>query len=401
MLLPAMSGEDLAGRSAEQQAARHRRRNPGSVFARAYERGAAGERATAAVLNPLSGDGWWVLHDLAVPGSDANIDHIVVGPTGIFVVDSKHWSGRAREGGGTLWVGRHPKGHDVATLLWESERVREALGRTCNLEPRAVISLTAAPPTRPVLRSGAVTAVAVGDLVRHLVNHPVTIRPEQAEMLARVLDRGLPSRSGAASSLVRPDPLPPVIRPPGPPARRPALEPSWRTSHPPARPPWRASPRSSVRASSPARRRLVRLGLIAFCALFGLAVLDSLLPHPVPAVTAPLLPVAPSTTVPATTAPPGPAPIAVRWSCPAGGDGWTATFPWPGSAAPAGTWQLQTGPGPNGPWRDEGTGTGPQPPTLHGLRTGEHGWARAGNPATLAAGGAPAVAGPVTVPAGC
>jgi len=31
-----------------------------------------------------------VFHDLAVPGNtSANIDHLVIGPTGVFVIDSK------------------------------------------------------------------------------------------------------------------------------------------------------------------------------------------------------------------------------------------------------------------------------------------------------------------------
>jgi hypothetical protein len=40
----------------------------------AWRRGAAGERRTARLLGPLERHGWVVLHDLAVPGSRANID---------------------------------------------------------------------------------------------------------------------------------------------------------------------------------------------------------------------------------------------------------------------------------------------------------------------------------------
>jgi hypothetical protein len=40
----------------------------------AWRRGAAGERRTARLLDPLERHGWAVLHDLAVPGSRANID---------------------------------------------------------------------------------------------------------------------------------------------------------------------------------------------------------------------------------------------------------------------------------------------------------------------------------------
>jgi hypothetical protein len=40
----------------------------------AWRRGAAGERRTARLLAALERQGWAVLHDLAVPGSRANID---------------------------------------------------------------------------------------------------------------------------------------------------------------------------------------------------------------------------------------------------------------------------------------------------------------------------------------
>ena len=40
----------------------------------AWRRGAVGERRTARLLGPLERHGWAVLHDLALPGSRANID---------------------------------------------------------------------------------------------------------------------------------------------------------------------------------------------------------------------------------------------------------------------------------------------------------------------------------------
>jgi hypothetical protein len=45
-----------------------------SPDASAWRRGAAGERRTARLLSQLERHGWAVLHDLAVPGSQANID---------------------------------------------------------------------------------------------------------------------------------------------------------------------------------------------------------------------------------------------------------------------------------------------------------------------------------------
>jgi hypothetical protein len=60
----------------------------------AWRQGAEGERRTGAVLASLQAQGWVVLHDLHWPGRPfANIDHIAVGPAGVFVIDSKNWTG--------------------------------------------------------------------------------------------------------------------------------------------------------------------------------------------------------------------------------------------------------------------------------------------------------------------
>jgi nuclease-like protein len=57
--------------------------------------GAVGERATAGRLAPLSREGWLVMHDRALPGSRANLDHLLVSPNGVVVVpDTKRWSAR-------------------------------------------------------------------------------------------------------------------------------------------------------------------------------------------------------------------------------------------------------------------------------------------------------------------
>lgn len=49
----------------------------------AWRKGSAGEERTEVWLRELPAE-FVVLHDLAIPGSKANIDHLVVGPTGVF-----------------------------------------------------------------------------------------------------------------------------------------------------------------------------------------------------------------------------------------------------------------------------------------------------------------------------
>jgi hypothetical protein len=68
----------------------------------AWAAGADGERRVAAELSNLR-EAWTVLHDrLLRPGqSEANLDHVVIGPGGMFLVDAKNRAGRvmAWEGG--------------------------------------------------------------------------------------------------------------------------------------------------------------------------------------------------------------------------------------------------------------------------------------------------------------
>jgi hypothetical protein len=89
-------------------------------------RGAAGERATATVLERLPGRKWVVMHDLALRGNRANIDHLVIGPSGVWVVDTKTTRADVRTSWRTVWMGRHKL--DAGPTRWEAGRVSELLG---------------------------------------------------------------------------------------------------------------------------------------------------------------------------------------------------------------------------------------------------------------------------------
>ncbi|UDY24902.1 nuclease-related domain-containing protein [Nocardioides sp. Kera G14] len=60
----------------------------------AWNTGALGEERLGNRLNQLSSDSMRVLHDRRIPGTKANIDHIAVTPSGIFVIDAKRYVGK-------------------------------------------------------------------------------------------------------------------------------------------------------------------------------------------------------------------------------------------------------------------------------------------------------------------
>jgi hypothetical protein len=61
---------------------------------RSWATGARGEERVGRELNGLAGPDVRVLHDRKMPASKANIDHIAVGRSGVFVVDAKKYTGR-------------------------------------------------------------------------------------------------------------------------------------------------------------------------------------------------------------------------------------------------------------------------------------------------------------------
>lgn len=61
---------------------------------KAWDVGAVGEERVGTRLNQLASESLLVLHDRRIPGSRANIDHIAVAATGVYVIDPKRYKGR-------------------------------------------------------------------------------------------------------------------------------------------------------------------------------------------------------------------------------------------------------------------------------------------------------------------
>lgn len=69
-----------------------------------WQLGAWGEQKTAKELGRLP-DSWVVLHDVRA-GRAGNIDHLAIGPGGVYLFDSKRWSGTAEVVGDELRIVR-------------------------------------------------------------------------------------------------------------------------------------------------------------------------------------------------------------------------------------------------------------------------------------------------------
>jgi hypothetical protein len=78
---------------------------PNRQSADAYGIGARGEEKVGAELEKLPAS-YVVFHDVKMPRSRENIDHIVFGPTGVFVVETKAVAGSVTVDDGAIFVGR-------------------------------------------------------------------------------------------------------------------------------------------------------------------------------------------------------------------------------------------------------------------------------------------------------
>jgi hypothetical protein len=175
---------------------------------RAWDTGARGEQSVVQVLVGMDAD-WRVLPDRRWPGTRrANIDVILVGPGGVFVIDVKTWRD-ARLAQGRLWHGEADASDEVTKLLDQTAAVREVL-TGAGLVPTEVVPLLVLAGRRNCW--GEVDQVRVlgeKDLTRELVRWGVRLPPELVEQLVATLDRECPPMPGGGPSRA-PGPRPPA-----------------------------------------------------------------------------------------------------------------------------------------------------------------------------------------------
>ncbi|MFD9038774.1 nuclease-related domain-containing protein [Streptomyces bottropensis] len=147
-----------------------RRTSPGR---NSWAIGAAGERRTARLLGPLTWTRRYaVLHDRGVPRSRANLDHLIVGRSGLIYVDTKNWTSVTSKvrvkSDGQLWYGDYPQGSALATVRWEADQVKRVLGWPVH----AVIAVHGARVPGERIHLDGVTVIQARDLRRYIRSLP-------------------------------------------------------------------------------------------------------------------------------------------------------------------------------------------------------------------------------------
>ena len=201
-----VSGESAAERAAAKRVTAARYRNRAERAERSaghWEQGSQGELALAELSALLGADGYHRLDDRRIGTSKANIDHVLIGRAGVFVIDAKNWTGELSIDGKSLRQdGRRRDDHlerardqavDVATVIEEVMGPRQ-------VEVRPVICFTG---------EARLSARAAIDRV-HLVNHEELVpfirglepRLEQSnvDQVTRVLLDRLPPRTAPVAA---------------------------------------------------------------------------------------------------------------------------------------------------------------------------------------------------------
>lgn len=241
---------------------------------RAWRRGAEGEERLGALLGDWAGTcGTGVLHDLVIPGrGGANIDHVVVGPGGAFVIDAKAWAGAVDIRATGVWTGRWGHRRALEGIREQVAVVHGALraAGAGDAPVTGVLCLVDDNPGTPRGELLRVHGVLVGGraAVAQLTVADGPLTDEEITQVFRALDASMPARGGARppSACLRGASAPHVADAPARGARR------------------SGSPRSSTprrRARSRGRRRGLAVDLCLFVA--GLGALGAVLePSPGP-----------------------------------------------------------------------------------------------------------------------
>ena len=143
--------------------------------------GAGGEEHVGKVLDALD-ERWNVIHDVRI--GPRNIDHIVIGPGGVFAIETKARGGNVRV--------RDVHGATIYHARAQRRALEEIAG--CSVEPLLVFSR--AWVDRPLARRGGVRVLPARMLVSHLRARGPALDPADVERVRGLIEASV--RAGAS-----------------------------------------------------------------------------------------------------------------------------------------------------------------------------------------------------------
>ena len=151
--------------------------------------GAQGEIAVGRMLEQLP-EGWTVFHALPVGTKEADIDHLVVGPGGVFTINTKHHRGKAIwVANRTLMVSGHRQPH-IRNAEHEAARVTRLVHQRLRLDGRVrpIVAIHGAASLVVKERPDLVAVLDARHLRRWLLERPVQLDPEDVARIVALVD---------------------------------------------------------------------------------------------------------------------------------------------------------------------------------------------------------------------
>jgi len=156
---------------------------------------ARAERGTARELDRLSDAGYRVLHDRMLSANHGvRLSHLVVGPTGMFFVETRRVSGPVRVTNGVLWDGDLSLQGAMQRVWWIAEQVVSALQVEAPQWKVVVVPRSAlhGAELQAGLVSEGVGVVPADHLVRSISAMAPTIAPMDVAYLGECAQRAFP-----------------------------------------------------------------------------------------------------------------------------------------------------------------------------------------------------------------
>jgi hypothetical protein len=107
---------------------------------RIYNGGWQGEKQVAKLLTRTLSDDYYLLNDLYLREGGGDIDHIVLGPNGVFVLETKNWSGNITSNGDELQRAgkRNSSGSPSRQIKRNAAKIQQLIGNSPNLRQLGV-----------------------------------------------------------------------------------------------------------------------------------------------------------------------------------------------------------------------------------------------------------------------
>jgi hypothetical protein len=132
-----------------------------------HDRGATGEEQVGSLLDGLEGKGWHAIHDASL--GNGNVDHILIGPAGVFTVETKSHPGPVR-------VARI----HGATIA-QAQAQQKAIARATGVAVEPLIVYSRAWIDRPLSRRKGVRVLPARMLAGYLDRREARLSPEQIQ----------------------------------------------------------------------------------------------------------------------------------------------------------------------------------------------------------------------------